>query len=562
MVKDPEYGTRTICMYDENENNEFKAFSFFETKPVLREQIILKCKPYKSSNPINLEIKREVEYFFRENKIIKQCIESMINKYLCTYISCFYNNINNIKPCNLYFGINDSGIEVGVPFYKGDGEFETYIRKIVKNRLKYCIDNNMLILINEDPAKQRSIRDILHCVTLSIKKIANPSKKSYFSNDDRLRISVKERNSNNKCVENYNKTLEMSINKHYNKILLKNEKIFELLYESFRSYSYWENILNELGIDNIHNVELYSYFSTFREKFIIWRDQNGDVIDFINDKINIYVNEISNSIIEKNLVKDSYLFELEKHGYINENHSNITLQNIKTNSSDSRSSNDYSDESKVIDDDNKKKKRKRKNKNSSIKQYCENNKKNKTLLNICEKLMLIEDEITKLENYRNKANLMINHLGDVATTRLVRKYYNKQQILNNSPHPDKVFLSYYNENVLDKISRIVANTNSFKNKCIKSAAEIHKENLNNITINNFEYIVRYVTDIFDLYIIRVTIDLSDRRDGDKLYFSENPVDIRDEQVYVKESSRTRQYLSNEISCSVNPVYIKTKYIKT
>jgi hypothetical protein len=140
----------------ETKYTEYKEFNFFT------------CG-LKISNEDAIELLTSNKWIF--NKEVLKVINSMIKLYLPKYTSAYLSS-NMDKDSELYFGIDDTGTVIGIPF---QGELDKNkiiknIKHVFNNNLKY--EGNIFDLINIDIIK-------LNYVENKIKEI-NPYLSNYY----------------------------------------------------------------------------------------------------------------------------------------------------------------------------------------------------------------------------------------------------------------------------------------------------------------------------------------------------------------------------------------------
>lgn len=275
------YGDTRYCLYDETYKEEFKTFAFSYGYPIfeLRVGDFIDRKRHDDVQ-IERQISNAVSAYFEQNpQFILDSIRTMFDKYFCNYVTCFYNTHFN-SDCNLYFGINDDGMEIGVPFLKGS-DMKQIINDIYKERLRIYIKEKRIILLDHLKNEQNII-DVLNEIEISAKKVQPDYIGKVHIKSNRLVKMIK-----NKTIQ-YNKTAELINNKKksYQKYIAikngENEKIIKGLKSNFTNFGYWNQIMLVLDINNVDNKIIYNaIYDACYDKFIKSCKDNNDITDIL-----------------------------------------------------------------------------------------------------------------------------------------------------------------------------------------------------------------------------------------------------------------------------------------
>lgn len=129
-----QYNYRDIIGF-ETKDNEYKVFNF---------------------NPLKISIEDSKKYLsngvFCFNDSVEETLLNYIQIYLPKYLCSFFNPTSNLPKANLYFGINDDGKVIGIPYigelqsdfmnHQIDKIFSSHIRfpnQTIKNNIRNCI---------------------------------------------------------------------------------------------------------------------------------------------------------------------------------------------------------------------------------------------------------------------------------------------------------------------------------------------------------------------------------------------------------------------------------------
>jgi Trp operon repressor len=298
-----ERGVQRFCLYDEDNTNEFKAFSLNETIEI-NINIFDKHRKKdltdtKIDDLIQKRIKDQIK-LMEENKsqaknIFVNSFENMLDKYFCNYISCFYNSQFG-KICNLHLGLDDDGIEIGIPIKK-TYHARSVLYEIIRNKVAYYVKNKMIVLL--DVRTNRLVGDdILNYVMSNIKM--NVAKiKPIFYNEiiKKNRVVLKNvkhmislRHANSQKIN----IIQNKLNKRYIEHENKYAMLIGTLYNDSHNLNMWRKVLEVLEIDNINNTyiyrELYKYKNDFTEKV-----KNEDS-DTILEHITLWMTNLKNKV--------------------------------------------------------------------------------------------------------------------------------------------------------------------------------------------------------------------------------------------------------------------------
>lgn len=133
-------------------------------------------------NPLKLSIEDGEKYLssgkFCFNESVNETLSNYIQIYLPKYICSFYNPNSMLNQSKLYFGINDNGKVIGIP----------YIGKIQENFINYQIDKIFLSHIKFPSLQIKNlIRQSIQIEIIPVSKNnimtkqINPNKKSLYS---------------------------------------------------------------------------------------------------------------------------------------------------------------------------------------------------------------------------------------------------------------------------------------------------------------------------------------------------------------------------------------------
>lgn len=313
------YGEKRYCLYDETDKNEFKVMPFIPSYPDIlinfSEFIKEKINDAKIEETINDSIK---EYLRLNPHFFINSLKIMFDKYFCNYVSCFHNSKYG-TDCNLFFGVNDDGLEIGIPILKTDNP-RIIIEEIYKSKLIEYINNYTIVLYdikdkdiegkdkNIGKFNSLDISPFVETIQVYYKKIDNITINNIHSKQNKLFLKIKTKILHYyKVNENISNKLK-NIDKIKNIINTNNTLIIDKINEDFIKYEYWDQIMLCLEIDKINNKFIYDkimtgYYNSFRydcqnnydSKTILTRIENRilDLKKFINEEIAHDINTIN-----------------------------------------------------------------------------------------------------------------------------------------------------------------------------------------------------------------------------------------------------------------------------
>ena len=132
-----------------------------------------------------IELIQNNKWIFNKNVIYS--LENMITTYLPKY-TCAYLSSNIDINCDLYFGVNDIGDLIGIPFqgYLDIHHIENYVKMVYKNNIQF--DGNIMDYVTIDIIKLENDSFIVKNINpkfiqyTKYLKIYNEKKKKYLSN--------------------------------------------------------------------------------------------------------------------------------------------------------------------------------------------------------------------------------------------------------------------------------------------------------------------------------------------------------------------------------------------
>lgn len=528
------YGDEVYCLYDENMTNEFKAFAFMDTRIILNaEEIMLNAEKNKKikgkckkTNTQLLEdaIKEKINIFLNANSsIFEDCLVHMFDKYFCNYVSCFYNSkLNN--ECNLYFGVNDSGIEIGIPIKKRT-DVNMFVANIVKECLrKYKMLN--ILTLRKSNGKIENINDVLNNISVTYYPVEKKYIENVHNKNNSIIKSVKKKITDYKSNKQDLGSILNIIDNKFSVLRRKNSLVATTIYKQFNKFSYWIYILKQLDVEELNNTEIFNMLYPYDDEFV----RMVDTIGLLSTPLtNIYKSSSSKDISAGNVSDNSGIdfikkvltdtkLNLEKNHRLSKQElqqakdsvqNYISAYNIKANIANLSNS-----DKKLIDE-------------TLVKNYTSALKYESALTN----------RISKLEHMRRMLdnNDTINKIH-----RIIKKQIRANNIMKNSNPIDNKYMSMYNSNIINEVHILDENEITFLGTCKHKITKMFiKKNSMTFVVDNFENLAKYLDD-YDLYIIKISIFSPNEENDFELIFKES-IDTG----YI---SSERKIKDGEVSC--------------
>lgn len=245
-------------------------------------------------NPLKLSIEDGIKYLangiFCFNDSVDKTIKNYIEIYLPKYLCSFFNPNTNLKQGTLYFGIDDNGKIVGIP----------YTGELSKDVINHMIDKIFSSHIKFSDKK--IFRKIRNNTTVEIIKI---SKKKLMSKSNNQAKNKK--STYLKYLDEFNKI------KHSNKIYVKKRemwnsmfdldklKLHEMINDEETRYYIWKYIKIKTGYSLKKFKNKYSHLECYCDVYDYWNLMSnvksnyqfasfklGTMCDVVNDNLDIY----------------------------------------------------------------------------------------------------------------------------------------------------------------------------------------------------------------------------------------------------------------------------------
>lgn len=218
-------------------------------------------------NPLILSIEDGIKYLssgiFSFNESVDETLINYIKIYLPKYLCSFFNPISMLKKSHLYFGINDGGKVIGIP----------YIGIIQENFINQEIDKIFSSHIKfSSPEIKKKIRELIKVEIIPVNKSkiitkqTHSNKKSiyskYISDLDEIKTQniIYEKNR-----DNWNKMCDMD-----------NLKLYDMINDIDTRKYIWDYAKNKTNYMKKEFTNKYSHLSQYCDVYSYW-DLMADV---------------------------------------------------------------------------------------------------------------------------------------------------------------------------------------------------------------------------------------------------------------------------------------------